>query len=979
MSDNTERLIVDVDASGVNAGAKSLEDLVTAATGAGKAADGLADKFDETGAAAKKAAAGVDSFNDEAKQTEEAAGDAAVGLYRQNQEFQKLLDRINPTRVGLRDLAEQQAALAKGQAGGFISAKEAEQYNQMLKAREDLLKRNESALKGYGSAAKDTKTLQDGLTISTGQYNAAIGMLPAQMTDVFTQLAGGQNPFLILIQQGGQIQDSFGGVDNVLTMLKDTVIDSATSLGELKSAFADVRDMSDAALLRFGRAVTVLGAGLLTVVAGLGYAAYTSSDQTDRLTSSLILMGGAGFTSAKQLNEAAEAIANKTGSSISETIDTLIELNNKGNATAEQMTRIATATQKMSDAGLDAGDSMKQFDSIIKDPVKGLAKLNEQYGFIDEKEMKRLITLQKTKGDQAAVTEAINIYANAMEKRSDDVVDATDNIGQAWNSLKSGASNVFRDIGITLRAWGNQAIDIVSLVKLSFQDLINNLESLDSKFTVGVSNMLSKIPGVDGKGVLSAIGIDVDEVEKRGNESIAKGKKIAEEFAKIKNKVTAPNAQYIYEQEVREGGGVAGSGGTDQKSRNAVSKLASEAAKHNKEKAITVSQGDRILEQYQAQELALRAQIKTLKDRNAFDVNASEQMKNYQLLVAKISILEGIRADAKGRALTKDEQSLLASKEEILAKAKTVGLLGDQVKQLERQAQITDELTRSGNDLSVQVAAINASWGLSADEAARLLENMQRAAALRDKGATQEQIDEDARQREALRQATDAKTQDWAGGARSAIEAWGKDATNTSANVQKVITGAMDAGLDSINSFVMTGKASFADFTKSILGMMVQMINKWLMFKAIQGIGGAMGFDMSSIGFNAKGGVYDSPSLSAYSNRVYTTPQLFTYDKPKPFAKGGVFAEAGPEAIMPLAKDSSGRLGVRAQGGAGGGVSIGSMEVNVDQNGQATANVSESGKLGRAYGDAMAAAIQDGIARASSPGGQIWMLINGHA
>lgn len=71
--------------------------------------------------------------------------------------------------------------------------------------------------------------------------------------------------------------------------------------------------------------------------------------------------------------------------------------------------------------------------------------------------------------------------------------------------------------------------------------------------------------------------------------------------------------------------------------------------------------------------------------------------------------------------------------------------------------------------------------------------------------------------------------------------------------------------------------------------------------------------------------------------------------------------------------------GENNRGGAGGGVSIGSMEVNVDQNGQATANVSESGKLGRAYGDAMAAAIQDGIARASSPGGQIWMLINGHA
>ncbi len=35
--------------------------------------------------------------------------------------------------------------------------------------------------------------------------------LPAQFTDIVTQLAGGQNPFLIMLQQGGQISDSFGG------------------------------------------------------------------------------------------------------------------------------------------------------------------------------------------------------------------------------------------------------------------------------------------------------------------------------------------------------------------------------------------------------------------------------------------------------------------------------------------------------------------------------------------------------------------------------------------------------------------------------------------------------------------------------------------------------------------------------------------------------------------------------------------------
>ena len=58
--------------------------------------------------------------------------------------------------------------------------------------------------------------------------------------------------------------------------------------------------------------------------------------------------------------------------------------------------------------------------------------------------------------------------------------------------------------------------------------------------------------------------------------------------------------------------------------------------------------------------------------------------------------------------------------------------------------------------------------------------------------------------------------------------------------------------------------------------------------------------------FNALGGVYDTPSLSAYSNGVYSTPQTFA------FAKGaGVFGEAGPEAIMPLTRASNGSLGVR--------------------------------------------------------------------
>jgi lambda family phage tail tape measure protein len=71
----------------------------------------------------------------------------------------------------------------------------------------------------------------------------------------------------------------------------------------------------------------------------------------------------------------------------------------------------------------------------------------------------------------------------------------------------------------------------------------------------------------------------------------------------------------------------------------------------------------------------------------------------------------------------------------------------------------------------------------------------------------------------------------------------------------------------------------------------------------------AQGQASSGVTANALGGVYGSPSLSAYSNGVYNSPQMFA------FAKGaGVFAEAGAEAIMPLERDASGRLGVSASG-----------------------------------------------------------------
>lgn len=82
---------------------------------------------------------------------------------------------------------------------------------------------------------------------------------------------------------------------------------------------------------------------------------------------------------------------------------------------------------------------------------------------------------------------------------------------------------------------------------------------------------------------------------------------------------------------------------------------------------------------------------------------------------------------------------------------------------------------------------------------------------------------------------------------------------------------------------------------------------------------------------SAKGNVFSSPALSAYSGSVVSRPTIF------PFARGvGLMGEAGPEAILPLSRGSDGKLGVR-----GGGHSV-SVIINMGNNSGA-ADVRRSG------------------------------------
>ena len=182
-----------------------------------------------------------------------------------------------------------------------------------------------------------------------------------------------------------------------------------------------------------------------------------------------------------------------------------------------------------------------------------------------------------------------------------------------------------------------------------------------------------------------------------------------------------------------------------------------------------------------------------------------------------------------------------------------------------------------------------------------------------------------------------------------AYKDWTDNATNaakTAADEFKIMTDSMENFMD---NFLTSGKLGFADFAKSVILNIAKIEARALLAKyTIEGGGGFWGgigsfmkslmggssfepsvgttnaFMQNGVGIAsmgtslAYGGVVGgSPSLHRYANTVRDTPTSFAFANLYGFAKGGVFAEAGPEAVMPLGRDSRGRLGVRTLSGAG--------------------------------------------------------------
>ncbi len=941
-------------------------------------------KLTDTGEAAAKAQAAL------------AATQAAE---KQSAALKNLLGSIDPTIRAFNSLDEQHAQLVAHFEAGRINGAQFEHFNTILNQTRE-------RLSGVADVLPEALSRQEAAArragISVGQYSAALRTLPAQFTDIATQLAGGQSPFLILLQQGGQIKDSFGGLGPMLQALRDALFGFNEESRETSESAAGISDAAEGlnntseAAEKLGRAGGLLNtfnlaiAGSVGLLALLAGAAYSSSQQFDNVARSLILMGGAGFSSMQQLNDAAKDVADNAGASLAESVDTLVQLNDTGKYTADQMTKIAKSILAMGDAGLDTKAALADFSRLANDPIKALASLNQQYGFVDEAMMKHLITLEKTKGKTAAANEAITLFADTMEDRSNKIVEATDNIGQAWNGLKAFASDIFGQIGVTVRAWGNQVIEVFKLLGTSFEALFVKMKEFSLEvmggMITGFTDIANKLPG--GESLIKSMGFDGLA------ESVAKNREAAsKEYAQLtadynKHIANLSKSQWQWEEEAKNGpgGGVKGTGSVDRQTKDAVSKLAQDSAKKTKEAKATLDAGDRTLENYRAQARTLTEALETLRKTGETQVRNTEFSKQQ-------SRFAELDEAAKTRALTAQEKSLLSSREAILNAAKVVDQKNKEVEAQQKINGLAQQANKYVTQMSEKTEALRGSAGLSSRQSQRMMEEAQLRQGWLNGGG---KLDDAGYEKElaALRNyysEEDKLRGDWKSGAVAGWNEYLDAATNTYDAVKNVASSTLTGLSDMLTSLMTTGKASIKEFGKSMLKMIVEVTNRLLVAYAVQAAmgwisggsgggstpGGAYANAAAGVTFNAKGGVYDSPGLSKYVNGVYDTPQHFTFQGASKFAKGGVFAEAGAEAIMPLTRDSAGRLGVRAQGG-GGMAPIINTTVNVDAGGSVTTQTSSSGDaMGRALAEEMQNAALQVVQKQLKPGGMIYNFSKG--
>ena len=784
----------------------------------------------------------------EAKQKATSAGRDFVASLKQQ------ADSIGKTRAELLEMKAAQLGVST-EAAPFINA---------LKQQEQALKKQQNAMGLAG--------------ISAGQYKMAMRQLPAQITDVVTSLASGMPVWLVAIQQGGQIKDSFGGIGNTFKVL-----------------------------LSYINPLTVGAVALGVALASIAKAGYDSWKSQRDLANALVLTGGYAATTTGQITSLTDEI-NKTSSATVGSIQAIAtSLAQSGKYSINQIKAITKTTAEWA---AQTGESEKTitgyFDSISKDPVKGLAELNDQFNFLKEGQLTYIESLRKTKGETAAAEAATKLFADTMDKRLKDIADSATPLETMWTDIKKWAADSWKWVGDHTVGALNLIVDTVSSIINVIRKLITDGDAMIAQFIVDAGRQLQKVPG------MGDFGNDfLAQQEQLIKDSKAKSAELAKTIAEQQARIAKGEMGYIDAAKDKDV-----SGGYSSKTKDRVNQEEKDILKNRNARKQQVDAGVKIDEQYQAELLSLQAQLKVLQQHKGLDDKISQQRKDYFETVAKFQVLE--EASQK-RKLTKSEQQMLANKKNILYMAEQKAIVGDQIVQQQRLNALLDKSTKYQNQMAEKTKALQDTAGMGSKEQERYRANAQMAADWKNNGGSLSDPGFKAMQAasDKFYAQQDAQMLNWKAGFTHAWADIGNEVNDVYTNIGDITKNAFNGMATVLTDFVMTGKASFSDFARSVISDITSMLIKMALFNAMSSaFGGGGTFSFASMfskgfangGYTGNGGKYEPKGVVHGGEFVFTKEAT---------------SRLGPENLYRLMRGyASGGL-VGSNGSSGSGVTNG--------------------------------------------------------
>lgn len=609
---------------------------------------------------------------------------------------------------------------------------------------------------------------------------------------------------------------------------------------------------------------------------------------------STVAVGGFAALVAKQIDAASslEKFAQSTGVSV-EFLSSLTLAAKLADTSLESIGKsIEKLSKNMKDAGEESGDakeafamlgiSIKNQDGTLKDADKIFMEIADKFSKLPDGAEKTALAMRMFGKSGAELIPVLNMGAAGIKEMQD----RAEEMGLTISTETAKQAAYLKDQIDTLKLSGE---GFARTIGLAIVPQINEM--------INVFNAAAKSGGALA-GALAVVKNISDEFSRRAA-ILTASRKLSESIQEYEEFRKKPIQLGFVEERLKKE--IA-----ERKAR--LDELMAEEAKREKaEKEALESSLERQRKEQEARQANLEAMIKADEKRKQLEAErkAAEdaEKKRQETITKTIESLEK-QAETYGLSAT---QIKLYELNQLGANKAQMEAAEVAAKNIEYQEALTEAEQNRQSYLKAQEEAARSIYEATRTAAEKAIELMAQLDDLYSQGV----IDYDL----------------WARGYAKAMDDWNAATEKTADKMdelQRAIEGWGKDSAKAIVDFCKGGKTSFSDLIDSIISDIMRMMVYQNITKPLFGwISSGVTSTLTGLGLSAKGNVFSDGHLIPYAKGgIVMKPTVF------PMATGaGLMGEAGPEAVMPLARLSTGELGVKATG-SGEGVSATIININ---------------------------------------------------